>query len=215
MNDVELLTLISRLANVLLIDAALPIKNFEDLENYARANPTALNYASAGSGSVSHLSMKLLKSQANIPMTPIPYRGAGVALADLLSGQIQLTWNRLSSKLGNIPSGKLLALDVAAPARVSRLPDVPTFAELELPDLNLTSWNGLAAPATTPDAIVDKIYLDARKIVSDRGNQVIWVDKGMMIPEDITPAAYRKEIVERIKFYPRVAKDNKIEMDSN
>lgn len=213
--DFEPITLIGRLANVLVINAALPIKTFEDLVKYARANPTALNYASAGKGSVSHLSMELLKNQANIPMVHIPYRGAGVALTDLLSGQVQLTWNNLSSNLANIQSGKLRALAVASPGRVPQLPDVPTFDELKLPDLNLTSWNGLAAPAKTPDAIVNKLYLETRKIVSDRANQAIWVDKGIIVPEDITPAAYRKEIEERIKFYQRVAKDNKIEMDSN
>ena len=134
---------------------------------------------------------------------------------DLLSGQVQLTWNNLSSNLSTILGGKLRALAVASPERVAQLPDVPTFAELKLPDLNLTSWNGLAAPAKTPAAIVNKLYLETRRILGDRNNQALWVDKGMMVPEDITPAAYRKEIVERIKFYQRVAKDNKIEMDSN
>ncbi len=214
-NDFEPITLIGRLANVLVINAALPIKSFEDLVKYARSNPTALNYASAGKGSVAHLSMELLKNQANIPMLHIPYRGAGVALTDLLSGQVQLTWNNLSSNLSNIQSGKLRALAVASPTRVPQLPDVPTFDELKLPDLNLTSWNGLAAPAKTPEAIVNKLYLETRKIISDRANQAIWVGKGMIVPEDITPAAYRKEIEERIRFYQRVAKDNKIEMDSN
>ncbi len=213
--DFAPITLISRLANVLVINAALPIKTFDDLVKYARANPTALNYASAGTGSVSHLSMELLKNQTKIPMTHIPYRGAGVALNDLLSGQIQLTWNNLSSNLSNIQNGKLRALAVAAPARVPQLPDVPTFAELKLPDLNLTSWNGLAAPANTPDAIVQKLYLATRKIVTDPANQAVWVDKGMMVPQDITPAAYRKEIAERIAFYQRIARDNKIELDSN
>lgn len=213
--DFAPITLISRLANVLVINAALPIKTFDELVKYARANPTALNYASAGTGSVSHLSMELLKSQAKFPMTHIPYRGAGVALNDLLSGQIQLTWNNLSSNLSNILNGKLRALAVAAPARVPQLPDVPTFAELKLPDLNLTSWNGLAAPAGTPDAIVQKLYAATRKIVTDPANQAVWVDKGMMVPQDITPAAYRKEIEERIAFYQRIARDNKIQLDSN
>ncbi|MDP2006418.1 MAG: tripartite tricarboxylate transporter substrate binding protein [Rubrivivax sp.] len=213
--DFEPITLIGRLANVLVINAALPIKSFEDLVKYARANPNALNYASAGKGSVAHLSMELLKNQANIPMTHIPYRGAGAALTDLLSGQVQLTWNNLSSNLGNIQSGKLRALAVASPTRVPQLPDVPTFDELKLPDLNLTSWNGLAAPAKTPAAIVNQLYVETRKIINDRANQAIWVAKGMIVPEDITPAAYRKEIEERIKFYQRVAKDNKIELDSN
>ena len=213
--DFEPITLISRLSNVLVVNAALPIKSFEDLVKYARANPSALSYASAGNGSVSHLSMELLKNLANIPMLHVPYRGAGVALNDLLSGQVQLTWNNLSSNLSTILGGKLRALAVASPERVAQLPDVPTFAELKLPDLNLTSWNGLAAPAKTPAAIVNKLYLETRRILGDRNNQALWVDKGMMVPEDITPAAYRKEIVERIKFYQRVAKDNKIEMDSN
>ncbi len=213
--DFEPITLINRLANVLVVNASLPIKTFDDLVKYARANPTALNYASAGTGSVSHLSMELLKNQANIPMMHIPYRGAGVALNDLLSGQVQLTWNNLSSNLSNIQNGKLRALAVAAPARVAQLPDVPTFAELKLPDLNLTSWTGLAAPAKTPEAIINKLYSETRKIINDRANHAVWVEKGMIVPEDITPAAYRKEIAERIKFYQRIAKDNKIEMDSN
>ena len=159
--------------------------------------------------------MELLKAQAGIPMTHIPYRGAGVALSDLLGGQVQLSWNNLASNLGNILNGTLRALAVAAPTRVSQLPNVPTFAELKLPDLNLTSWTGLAAPAKTPDAIVHKLYLETRKIVSDPANQATWLDKGLIIPEDITPAAYRKEIIERIQFYQRVARDNKIVLDAN
>jgi tripartite-type tricarboxylate transporter receptor subunit TctC len=209
------ITLIDRLPNVLLVNASLPVRNFEELVKYGRANPGALNYASAGIGSVSHLSMELLKNQARIPMTHIPYKGAGVALPDLLSGQVQLTWNNLSSNLSNILNGKLRALAVAAPTRVSQLPDVPTFAELKLPDLNLTSWTGLAAPAKTPDAIVQKLYVEMRKILNDPATRAIWLDKGMMVPEDLTPTAYRKEIGERIKFYQRIAKDNKITMDSN
>ena len=214
-NDFAPITLIDRLSNVLLVNADLPVRSFDDLVTYARANPRALNYASAGIGSVSHLSMELLKNQANLPMNHVPYRGAGVALTDLLSGQVQLTWNNLSSNLSYIRNGKLRALAVAAPARVPQLPAVPTFAELKLPDLNMTSWTGLAAPAKTPDAIVQKLYVEVRKILADPATQAIWADKGMMVPEDLTPAAYRKEIGERIRFYRRIAKDNKISLDSN
>ena len=211
--DFAPIALICRLANVLVVNAGLPIQTFEDLVKYARAKPTALSYASSGTGSAPHLSMELLKNQANIPMMHVPYRG--VALNDLLGGLVQLSWNNLSSILSNILNGKLRALAVASPARVPQLPHVPTFAELKLPDLNLTSWSGLAAPANTPDAIVQKLHVETRKIVSDPANQATWVDKGMIVPQDLTPEAYRKEIAERIKFYQRVAKDNKIEMDAN
>jgi len=213
--DFAPITLIGRMANVLVTHTGLPVHSFDQLVKYARANPTALNYASSGAGSAPHLSMELLRAQAGIPMTHIPYRGAGVALSDLLGGQVQLSWNNLASNLGSILNGTLRALAVAAPTRVAQLPNVPTFAELKLPDLNLTSWTGLAAPAKTPDAIVRKLYLETRKIVSDPANQALWIDKGLIIPEDITPAAYRKEIVERIQFYQRIARDNKIVLDAS
>ena len=208
--DFAPITLIDRLANVLLVNANLPVRSFAELVKYAQANPDKLSYASAGLGSVSHLSMELLKTQANLPMMHIAYRGAGPALIDLLSGQVQLTWNNLSSNLPNIRNGKLRALAVAAPQRVPQLPDVPTFAELKLPDLNLTSWTGLAAPANTPEPIVQRIYQAVRSILNDPATQSVWLDKGMMVPEDISPAAYRTEIVERIKFYQRVAKANNV-----
>jgi tripartite-type tricarboxylate transporter receptor subunit TctC len=208
--DFAPITMIDRLSNVLLVSASLPIQSFADLVKYARANPGKLNYASAGAGSVSHLSMELLKSQAGIPMVHVPYRGSGVALTDLIAGNVQLTWNNLSSNLPNIRNGKLRALAVAAPSRVPQLPDVPTFAELRLPDLNLTSWTGLAAPARTPAPIIQQLYVAVRKILDDPATQAMWVERGMMVPENVTPAAYGKEIAERIKFYQRIARANNI-----
>ena len=211
--DFAPITLIDRLANVLLVNADLPVRSFAELVKYAQANPGKLNYASAGTGSVSHLSMELMKTQAKLPMTHIPYRGAGVAVTDLIAGQVQLTWNNLSSNLGNIRNGKLRALAVAAPQRVSQLPDVPTFAELNLPDLNLTSWTGLAAPAGTPTPIIERLYQATRKVLQDPATRATWVEKGMMVPEDVTPQAYRAEIAERIRFYQRIAKANHIVLE--
>jgi tripartite-type tricarboxylate transporter receptor subunit TctC len=210
LKDFAPITLIDRLANVLLVNKDLPVKTFADLVKYAQANPDKLSYASAGTGSVSHLSMELMKVQAKLPMAHIAYRGAGPALVDLLSGQVQLTWNNLSSNMSNIRNGNLRALAVAAPQRVPQLPDVPTFGELKLPDLNLTSWTGLAAPANTPEPIVQLLYRTVRGILNEPATQSVWTDKGMMVPEDISPAAYRTEIGERIQFYQRIAKANNI-----
>jgi tripartite-type tricarboxylate transporter receptor subunit TctC len=210
LKDFAPITLIDRLANVLLVNKDLPVKTFADLVKYAQANPDKLSYASAGIGSVSHLSMELMKVQAKLPMAHIAYRGAGPALVDLLSGQVQLTWNNLSSNMANIRNGNLRALAVAAPQRVPQLPDVPTFGELKLPDLNLTSWTGLAAPANTPEPIVQLLYRTVRGILNEPATQSVWTDKGMMVPEDISPAAYRTEIGDRIQFYQRIAKANNI-----
>lgn len=208
--DFEPVTLIARLANVLVCNADLPVRSFADLVKYARTNPDKLNYASAGAGTVSHLSMEMLRVQANIPMAHIPYKGSGEALTQLLSGLVQVTWNNLSSNLGHIKEGKLRALAVAAPSRVPQLPDVPTFDELKLPDLNLTSWSGLAAPRNTPRPIVQQLYVAVRKILAEPTTRTLWGDKGMIVPEDIAPEDYRTEIAGRIRFYQRVVQANRI-----
>jgi tripartite-type tricarboxylate transporter receptor subunit TctC len=177
-NDFAPITLIDRLANVLLINPALPVKNFAEFVKYVKANPGKWNYASSGNGSVAHLSMELLKSKLGIFVTHIPYRGAGPALNDLMSGQVHMTWNNLTSNLTMIQQGRLRALAVASPIRAPQLPDVPTFDELKLPDLNLTSWTGLAAPAKTPEPIITQLYDAMRTVLRDPQTQEAWRKRG-------------------------------------
>ena len=212
-NDFAPITLIDRLANVLLVNPALPVRNFADLVKYAKANPGKLNYASSGNGSVAHLSMELLKSKLGIFVTHIPYRGAGPALNDLMSGQVHMTWNNLTSNLTMIQQGRLRALAVASPIRAPQLPDVPTFDELKLPDLNLTSWTGLAAPARTPEPIITQLYDAMRTVLRDPQTQDAWRKRGAMVPENVKPAEYRQEIQQRIQFYRHVAKANNIVLE--
>jgi len=211
--DFAPIALIDRLANVLLVNATLPVKSFDEFVQFVRANPGKWNYASSGNGSVAHLSMELLKAKLGLVMTHVPYKGAGAALTDLLSGQVQVTWNNLTSNLPMISSGKLRALAVAAPARVAQLPAVPTFDELKLPDLNLTSWTGLAAPAKTPDAIVARLYEAMRTVLSDPATKLAWKARGAMLPEALSPTQHRQEISQRIQFYRNVIKTHKIVLD--
>ncbi len=212
-NDFSPITLIDRLANVVLVNPALPAKNFAEFVKYAKANPGKLNYASSGNGSVAHLSMELLKAKLGLFITHIPYRGAGPALNDLQSGQVHMTWNNLTSNLTMIQSGRLRALAVASPIRAPQLPDVPTFDELRLPDLNLTSWTGLAAPARTPEPIIAQLYDAMRTVLRDPQTQEAWRKRGAMVPENVKPAEYRQEIQQRIQFYRRIAKSHNIVME--
>lgn len=211
--DFAPITLIDRLANVLLVNAALPVKTFEDFVAHVRANPDKWNYASSGHGSVAHLSMELLKARLGLSVTHVPYKGAGPALTDLLSGMVQMTWNNLTSNLANITNGKLRALAVAAPQRVPQLPSVPTFDELQLPDLNLTSWTGLAAPAGTPPAIVSKLYEGMRTVLADPATKGAWEARGAILPQAITPAQYRQEIAQRIEFFRQAVRKYKIVLE--
>ncbi len=212
-NDFSPITIIDRLANVLLVSSNFPAQNFEEFVKYVKANPGKNNYASAGIGSLSHLSMELLKSKLGLFITHIPYRGAGTALTDLLSGQVQMTWNNLTSNLTMIENGKLRALAIASPTRSTIMPNVPTFNELKLSDLNLTSWTGLAAPAKTPQYIVDQLYEAMRTILRDPQTQVAWTKRGAILPEDISPAQYKQEIVQRIAFYKKIVVQNKIVLE--
>ncbi|WP_139351916.1 tripartite tricarboxylate transporter substrate binding protein [Polaromonas sp. A23] len=212
-NDFAPITLIDRLANVLLINPSLPVKNFAEFVKYVKANPGKLNYASSGNGSVAHLSMELLKAKLGLFITHIPYRGAGPALVDLLSGQVHMTWNNLTSNLNLIQNGRLRALAVASPIRAPQTPDVPTFEELKLPELNLTSWTGIAAPAKTPEPIIAKLYEAMRSILRDPQTQEAWRTRGAMVPEDVKPAEYRQEIQQRIQFYRNIVKTHKIDLE--
>lgn len=208
--DFAPITLIDRLANVLLINASLPVRDFAEFVAYAKAHPGKWNYASSGNGSVAHLSMELLNAKLGLDITHVPYKGAGAALTDLLGGLVQVTWNNLTSNLPNITNGKLRALAVAAPQRVTLLPSVPTFDELKLPELNLTSWTGLAAPARTPEPVIHRLYEAMQSVLTDPATKLAWEQRGAIVPEALTPAQYKKEIAQRIQFFKDIVKTNKI-----
>lgn len=211
--DFAPITLIDRLANVLLVNADLPVKTFDEFVAWVRANPGKWNYASSGNGSLAHLSMEVLKARLKLTLTHVPYKGAGAALGDLLAGLVQVAWNNLTSNLSYINNGKLRALAVAAPQRVAQLPSVPTFDELKLSELNLTSWTGLAAPARTSDAIVSRLYDGMRTVLADPATKLAWEARGAMLPEAITPTQYRQEISQRIQFYKNIVKMHKIVLE--
>jgi tripartite-type tricarboxylate transporter receptor subunit TctC len=209
--DFTPITLIERLPNVLLINPDLPVKNIAEFVDYAKKNPGKLNYGSSGNGSMLHLNMELLKSQYGIFLTHIPYRVAGTTLTDLMSGQIHAMFTNIqASNVGNVKLGKLRALAVASPTRSALLPDVPTFGELKQPELNLTSWTGLAAPAGTPEPIIQQIYAAMRTILQDPATIAAWQQRGSIVPEAVKPDEYKKEIGDRITFYKKLIKKNNL-----
>ena len=212
-NDFSFITILNRVANILVVHPSLPVKTFSEFVQYARAKPGELNYASPGNGSLAHLSMEMLKSKLGLSITHVPYRGGGPALSDLLGGQVQLMWDNLSPQLPHVQANKVRALALASPGRSPQLPDVPTFDELRLPELNLTSWTGLAAPAGTPRPVIDKLYRAIRDIVTTPANQELWRAKGLLTPEAMTPEEYTNEVKDRIKIFRDIVKANNITID--
>jgi tripartite-type tricarboxylate transporter receptor subunit TctC len=159
--DFALITLVVRVPEVVAVHPSLPVNNLAELVAYAKANPGKVNFGSAGGGSITHLAGELLKSEAKIDMVHVPYKGAAPAVNDLVGGQVQMGIFDVPVLLGHIRSGKLKALAVTSATRAPTLPDVPTTAEGNYPNVTSDNWYGLVVPAATPAEIQKRIHAAA------------------------------------------------------
>ena len=149
--------LIAEVPNIMSINPGVPAKNMASFIALAKAKPDGFAYGSSGNGSVSHLMGEQFKLATGTKMLHVPYRGVGPALADTVGGQIQVMFDNLPTSLPLVQDGKLRALGVSAPQRLAVLPQVPTFAELNLAELNWSAFFGLVAPAHTPQPVVARL----------------------------------------------------------
>ncbi|MFN0305456.1 MAG: Bug family tripartite tricarboxylate transporter substrate binding protein [Burkholderiales bacterium] len=156
--DLALITTVVRVPEVLIVHPSMPAKNLDELIAYAKANPNKINFASAGSGSITHLAVELLKVEAKIEMVHVPYKGAAPAVTDLLGGQVQMAILDVPVVLQHIRAGKLRAIVMASGTRASSLPDVPSTVEANYPKVNSDNWYGLVAPSATPAAVLKRIH---------------------------------------------------------
>jgi tripartite-type tricarboxylate transporter receptor subunit TctC len=155
--DLKLIGLVSYTPHVLVVRATLSVNSLTELVQLAKAQPGKLTYASSGAGGAIHLASELFKREAGIDLVHVPYRGGGPAVLGLLSGDVDIFINDLSTTIENIHGGRLRALAMAWPTRSPLLPEIPTFGELGLPAVISSSWAGLAAPANTPAEIVARL----------------------------------------------------------
>ena len=155
--DAALITLVVRVPEVVAVHPSLPVASLAELVEHAKKNPGEVNFGSAGSGSITHLAGELLKAEAKIDMVHVPYKGAAPAVSDLVGGQVQLGIFDVPVLLGHIRSGKLKALAVTSASRAPSLPDVPTTAEANLPNVTSDNWYGLVVPAATPADIQKRL----------------------------------------------------------
>jgi tripartite-type tricarboxylate transporter receptor subunit TctC len=155
--DLAPVTLMGRFPMVLIVGPASNAKDAKDFIAEAKAQPGKISFASAGAGSPHHLAMELLKQQAGLHMVHIPYRGAAPALADVAGGQLAAMMTDVAAGNAFIKSGKVRALAVANAKRLPQLPDVPTFAELGIPNVEAAALVGLVAPAATPPEVIARL----------------------------------------------------------
>ena len=179
---------IYRVFQVMEVNPAFPAKTVPEFIAYAKAHPGKINFGSAGTGSVAHVTGEWFKMMAGIDMQHVPYRGAPLALADLLSGQVQVMFDNLPSSIEHIRAGRLRALAVSTPRPLELLPGVPTIAEF-LPGFETSAFAGLGAPAGTPRPVVDKLNTAVNAALADPKLKARILDLGG-VPMPMTPDAF-------------------------
>ncbi|WP_338689424.1 tripartite tricarboxylate transporter substrate binding protein [Bradyrhizobium sp. 26S5] len=165
--DFRLLSVITDAPMIMEVHPSVPATTIAEFVAYAKKNPGKLNFGSAGTGGTVHLAGEMFKQMAGVEMTHVPYKGAGPALTDLLSGNIQLMFDTLGTALPPVKSGMLRALGVSSTERISDLPDLPTIAESGYPDYAVSVWYGIAAPSKVPDDVANRIKASLDRALND------------------------------------------------
>ena len=163
--DLTPVTMIAMVPNVLVVNAATPVKNVAELVSYIKAHPDQANFGSNGNGTAQHLIGAQFQQQTGTTLTHVAYKGSGPMATDLLGKQILMSFDTLTPVLPHIKAGKLRPLAVTTATRSKALPDVPTLQEAGLKDFNIGTWFGVLAPAATPRDIVARLSTEMIKII--------------------------------------------------
>jgi tripartite-type tricarboxylate transporter receptor subunit TctC len=193
---------IYRVYQVMVVNPAFPAKTGAEFIAYAKAHAGKINFGSAGTGSVAHVSGELFKMMAGVDMQHVPYRGAPLALADLLSGQVQVMFDNLPSSIDHIRNGRLRALGVSTPQRLELLPDVPPIADF-VPGYQTSAFAGLGAPAGTSREIVDRLNRAVGIALADARLKARMLDLGG-VPMPMTPPEFGKLLAEETEKWGKV-----------
>ncbi|MBL8337597.1 MAG: tripartite tricarboxylate transporter substrate binding protein [Rhodoferax sp.] len=177
-----------------------------------RSSPGRLNYGSAGTGTSHHLAGELFKQQTRTFITHIPYTGAGPALRDLIGGQVDMMFDGLGSSAAHIKAGRVRALMVSGTARNPAFPDVPSAAELGLPEYTVTTWYGLWAPRGTPPDVQARIIEEIRRAGMTEEARAVWASQGADFG-NLAPAQFASFINAEIKRWSTVVKASGAKLD--
>jgi tripartite-type tricarboxylate transporter receptor subunit TctC len=204
--DFAPVALVTTVPEMLVVASNVAAKNMKELIALAKAEPGKLNFASAGVGGLPHLAGELLKLTAKIDIVHVPYRGAAPAINDLLGNQVQMAFLDLPVLLPHIKAGLLKPIALGAPQRASTSPDVPTTAEVGMPDLLIENWYGMIAPAGTPEKIVATLNRITNEAMSDPQVKQKLADQGLTVAGD-TPEHFRDYIGAETKKWAKVIKE--------
>lgn len=206
LKDLAPVTLVVTVPEMLVVAGNVQAKNMSELVALAKAQPGKLNFASTGPGSLPHLAGELLKLTAGIDVVHVPYRGAAPAINDLLGQQVQMTFLDLPAILPHIRSGALKPIALGTTVRAPTAPDVPTTAEVGMPDLRAENWYGMVAPSATPPAIITALNKLATTALADPAVKEKLAEQGMITVGN-SPEQFRDYITSETAKWAKVIKD--------
>ena len=205
-------SMIAELPYFLLVTPSLKANNVKEFIAFAKANPGAVTYASSGSGSGPHLAGEMFEKATGLDMMHVPYKGGGPAAADVMAGHVNMYFSTVLESIGSVKSGKLKALGASSLVRSPAMPELPTIAESGVPGFDAASWIGIAAPAGTPPALVDKIAADIKVVISEQDTKQTLIQQGAT-PMPLTPTAFKARIESDRQRYAKVIKDGNVQVD--
>jgi tripartite-type tricarboxylate transporter receptor subunit TctC len=189
---------------VMVVSPTFPAKTIPEFIAYTKANPGKINFASAGVGSVAHVTGELFKMMTEVNMQHVPYRGGPPALADLMAGQVQVMFDNMPSSIGHIRAGQLRALGVSTPKRLDLLPDVPTISEF-VAGFETVAFAGLGAPKGTPPDIVEKLNREVNLGLADPKLSARIIDLGG-VPLQVSSAEFGRFVAQETEKWGKAVK---------
>lgn len=190
---------------VLVVNPNVPANNLAELLKLARANPGKLNYASSGNGTPYHMAGELFKYMANVQMTHIPYKGSAAARTDVLSGQVDMMFDAVTTMTENIKAGKVRGIATTGRTRSSVSPELPTVNDDGVSKYEAVIWLGMMAPAGTPDAVVTRLNTEINKIVNSADVKAAWAKQGA-VPMSMSAPAFTKYVADDVVKWATVVK---------
>jgi tripartite-type tricarboxylate transporter receptor subunit TctC len=204
--DFAPVSLVASTPNILVVHPSTPARTVKEVIALAKAKPGTLNFASAGAGSSSHLAGELFRILAGADIVHVPYKGAGPAMVDVLSGQVQLYFATMPAAMPHVKPGKLAPVAVTSARRSQALPDLPTIAESGVPGYEASTWYGVLAPAHTPQTVVARLHGEIVRILADAALHARLADQGFG-PVGNSPEEFGVYIKSEILKWGKVIRD--------